>query len=85
MIRKEFIAEAAQKIMAANVAELPANAIAENDELLKDYAKGAVKVANILADTLEEDFYNTEPDGGLKKYSDNENFFDNYVNWTKNL
>ena len=83
MIYKEFIAEAAQKIMASVVAHKDAEDLNVDKEELKQYARGSVAAAKLLAEELDADF-NTEPvDGGLKRYAENETFFDNYVNWTK--
>ena len=83
MIYKEFIAEAAQKIMAAAVSNKDANSLMVDNERLKQYAKGSVTAAKLLADALEEDFAQEPADGGIRRYAETETFFDNYVNWTK--
>lgn len=83
MIYKEFIAEAAEKIMAAAVSNKDANSLMVDDERLKQYAKGSVTAAKLLADALEEDFAQEPADGGIRRYAETETFFDNYVNWSK--
>ena len=83
MIYKDFIADAAQKIMAAVVAHKDADSLTADTEELKQYAKGSVEAAKLLADALDEDFNNEKVDGGIHRYAEGETFFDNYVNWTK--
>ena len=83
MIYKDFIAEAAEKIMAAAIADKNANSLTADNEELKQYAKGSVVAAKLLADALDEDFNNEKVDGGIRRYAEGETFFDNYVNWTK--
>ncbi len=83
MIYKDFIAEAAQKIMAAAVSNQDANSLMVDDERLKQYAKGSVTAAKLLAEELEADFNAEKVDGGIRRYAEGETFFDNYVNWTK--
>lgn len=83
MIYKEFIAEAAQKIMAAVVAHKNSEGLSADTVEMKQYARGSVKAARMLADALEEDFAQEPADGGIRRYAETETFFDNYVNWTK--
>ena len=83
MIYKDFIAEAAQKIMAAAVSNKDANSLMVDDWRLKQYAKGSVTAAKLLADALVEDFDAEMVDGGIRRYAESETFFDSYVNWTK--
>ena len=83
MIYKDFIAEAAQKIMASVVAHKDAERLNEDKEELKQYAKGCVTAAKLLAEELEADFNAEKVDGGIRRYAEGETFFDNYVNWTK--
>ena len=83
MIYKDFIAEAAQKIMASVVAHKDAERLNEDNEELKQYAKGSVAAAKLLAEALDEDFNQEQVDGGIRRYAEGETFFDNYVNWTK--
>lgn len=83
MIYKDFIAETAEKLMAAGfhtVMEENAN-IKEVSEL----AENSVRAAYILAEKLEENWNRNVSDGGQHRYSEKETFFDNYVNWTKNV
>lgn len=78
MIYKNFVAEAAEKIMAAVIAS---KVIAEED--LEQCALDSVRAAKALADALEEDWQDTPVDD-FHRFSDKEEFFDNYVNWTQN-
>lgn len=81
MIYKEFIAEAAEKIMAERINGIEYETIP--DDLLGRLARGSVQAAKALADALEEDFAQEPADGGIRRYAETETFFDNYVNWTK--
>jgi hypothetical protein len=83
MIYKDFVAEAAQKIMAAAISHLSAEDLNNDNEELGKYAKGCVNAAKALADALEEDWNEQPTDGGVKRFNENETFFDNYVNWSK--
>ena len=83
MIYKDFVAEAAQKIMAAAIADKNADALNNDNENLTEYARGSVNAAKALADALEEDWNEQPTDGGVKRFNENETFFDNYVNWSK--
>ena len=83
MIYKDFIAEAAQKLMAAEISQLNIYELTEDSERLKATARGSVVAAKQLAAALEEDFENEKVDGGIRRYAEGETFFDNYVNWTK--
>ena len=83
MIYKEFIAETAEKIMAAAVSHLGAEDLNEDNKLLGEYARGSVNAAKALADALNEDWESTSVDS-IHRFSDKETFFDNYVNWTQN-
>ena len=83
MIYKEFIADAAKVIMAEAVSSMNAQEMTADNDVLKQYAKGSVAAAKLLAEELDADFNNEPVDGGLKRYAENETFFDNYVNWTK--
>jgi len=85
MIYKDFVAETSAKILSEVVGFMKADELFADNEELKDFARGSVVAAKMLADELEADFQNEKTDGGLKRYSDNETFFDNYVNWTKNV
>ena len=82
MIYKDFVAEAAQKIMAAAIADKNADALNNDNENLAEYARGSVNAAKALADALEEDWNEQPTDGGVKRFNENETFFDNYVNWS---
>lgn len=89
MIYKDFIAETAQKLMAAgfekvreDVADLPARLLKEE---MTDLACDCVKAAKVLAEVLEDDYKNEPVDGGVKRYGEKETFFDNYVNWSKTV
>ena len=83
MIYKDFVAEAAQKIMAAAISHLGADDLNKENEMLATYASGCVKAARMLAAALEDDWNEQPTDGGVKRFSENETFFDNYVNWSK--
>ena len=83
MIYKEFIAEAAQKIMAEVVACKDAEQLNKDTEELKQYAQGSVAAAKMLAEALDEDWQQEPVDGGIRRYAEGEVFFDNYVNWSK--
>ena len=83
MIYKDFVAEAAQKIMAASISHLGADDLNNENEMLATYARGSVKAARMLAAALEDDWNEQPTDGGVKRFSENETFFDNYVNWSK--
>jgi protoporphyrinogen oxidase len=82
MIYKDFVAEAAQKIMAAAIADKTAEGLNNNEELGK-YARGSVNAAKALADALDQDWQETPVDG-IHRFSEKEEYFDNYVNWTQN-
>jgi len=83
MIYKDFVAEAAQKIMANAVTYMPTEELNEVTKGVKDFARGCVNVAKALADALDQDWQNTPVDG-IHRFSEKEEFFDNYVNWTQN-
>ena len=83
MIYKDFVAEAAQKIMASVVAHKNSEGLRADKQEMKDYARGSVAAAKMLADALEEDWNEQQTDGGVKRFNENETFFDNYVNWSK--
>ena len=83
MIYKNFVAEAAEKIMAQAISHLSADDLNNDNEELGKYAKGCVNAAKALADALEEDWNEQPTDGGVKRFNENETFFDNYVNWSK--
>ena len=83
MIYKEFVAKAAQKIMAQAISHLSADDLKKDKELLGNYARGCVNAAKILADALKEDWQETPVDK-FHRFSEKEEFFDNYVNWTQN-
>ena len=85
MIYKDFIAEASAKIMAACIFDLDPCETEVKSEQLKKLAHNSVTAAMALADELEADFQNVKPDGGNKRFSEKDTFFDNYVNWTKNM
>jgi protoporphyrinogen oxidase len=82
MIYKDFVAEAAQKIMAAAIADKTAEELNNNEELGK-YARGSVNAAKALADALDQDWQDTPVDS-IHRFSEKEEYFDNYVNWTQN-
>ena len=83
MIYKDFVAEAAQKIMAEAIAHMDAERLNNDTELLVKYASGSVYAAWALADALNRDWQSTPVDG-IHRFSEKEEFFDNYVNWTQN-
>ena len=83
MIYKEFIAEAAQKIMASAVANEIANDGCCDNDNLKSLARDSVAAAKMLAEALDEDWQQEPVDGGIRRYAEGEVFFDNYVNWSK--
>lgn len=87
MIYKDFIAEAAQKMMAAGFAQVRNEVIGKTTEsqavAMSNLACDAVEAAKQLAEVLEEDYKNEDVDGGIRRYAEGETFFDNYVNWTK--
>ena len=82
MIYKDFVAEAAQKIMAKAVRQLEACEL-EDNELIGQYARGSVNAAKALADALDQDWQEQTAVDGVHRYAETETFFDNYVNWTK--
>ena len=84
MIYKDFVAEAAQKIMALQLQplDLSGEFSVKETERVKEMARGSVAAAKYLADALEEDF-NEDSVDGVHRYAETETFFDNYVNWTK--
>ena len=82
MIYKDFVAEAAEKIMAATVADMTSRELNDN-EVLGKYARGSVNAAKALADALDQDWQSTPVDG-IHRFSEKEEYFDNYVNWTQN-
>ena len=83
MIYKDFVAEAAQKIMAAAIADKNAESLNNDNESLAEYARGSVNAAKALADALDQDWQSTPVDG-IHRFSEKEEYFDNYVNWTQN-
>ena len=83
MIYKDFVAEAAQKIMAASISHLGADDLNEENEMLATYARGCVNAAKKLADALDEDWKDTPVDG-IHRFSEKEEYFDDYVNWIRN-
>lgn len=85
MIYKDFIAEASAKIMAQAVSSRGEYDWANDKVSLQQCARNSVLAAKTLAEELEADFQNVKPDGGTKRFSEKDTFFDNYVNWTKNL
>lgn len=90
MIYKEFIAETAQKLMAARIYddELRDFINEQTDSTskkVKQLAKGCIAAAKVLADALEEDYKQQPMDGGFKRCGEKETFFDNYVNWSKTV
>ena len=89
MIFKDFIAETAEKLMAAGFPiAMRENANEEHesrrDEKVSELAYVSVRAAYMLAEQLEENWNRNVADGGQHRYSEKETFFDNYVNWTKN-
>ena len=90
MIYKDFIAEASEKIMAAGFPAVQEENANEEDprlrkEAISELAENSVRAAYMLADYLEEYWNRNVADGGQHRYSEKETFFDNYVNWTKNV
>ena len=83
MIYKDFVAEAAQKIMAAAIADKTADRLNNDNEEVGKYARGSVNAAKALADALDQDWQSTPVDG-IHRFSEKEEYFDNYVNWTQN-
>ena len=83
MIYKDFVAEAAQKIMAAVISHKDAEGLNNDNEELGKYARGSVNAAKALADALDQDWQSTPVDG-IHRFSEKEEYFDNYVNWTQN-
>ena len=83
MIYKDFVAEAAQKIMAAAIADKTAEGLNNDNEELGKYARGSVNAAKALADALDQDWQSTPVDS-IHRFSEKEEYFDNYVNWTQN-
>ena len=83
MIYKDFVAEAAQKIMAAAIADKTANGLNNDNEEVGKYARGSVNAAKALADALDQDWQSTPVDG-IHRFSEKEEYFDNYVSWTQN-
>ena len=83
MIYKDFVAEAAQKIMAAAIADMTADKLNNDNEQVGKYARGSVNAAKALADALDQDWQSTPVDG-IHRFSEKEEYFDNYVNWTQN-
>jgi len=83
MIYKDFVAEAAQKIMAAAIAHKTADGLNIDNEELGKYASGSVNAAKALADALDQDWQSTPVDS-IHRFSEKEEYFDNYVNWTQN-
>ena len=83
MIYKDFVAEAAQKIMAAAIADKTADGLNNDNEEVGKYARGSVNAAQALADALDQDWQST-PIDGIHRFSEKDEYFDNYVNWTQN-
>ena len=83
MIYKDFVAEAAQKIMAECISHMTAEGLNDDNEELGKYARGSVNAAKALADALDQDWQSTPVDG-IHRFSEKEEYFDNYVNWTQN-
>ena len=85
MIYKDFVAEAAQKIMATQLEpfDLSEEFDTEATEKVKELAKGSVAAAKYLADALDQDWQEQTAVDGIHRYAEGEPFFDNYVNWTK--
>ena len=83
MIYKDFVAEAAQKIMAQAISHMKSDDLNNDNEILGDYARGSVNAAKALADALDQDWQSTPVDG-IHRFSEKEEYFDNYVNWTQN-
>ena len=68
MIYKDFVAEAAQKIMASVVAHKNSEGLRADKQEMKDDARGSVAAAKMLADALEEDWNEQPTDGGVKRF-----------------
>ena len=83
MIYKDFVAEAAQKIMSTSISHLSADDLNNDNEGIAEYARGSVNAAKALADALDQDWQSTPVDG-IHRFSEKEEYFDNYVNWTQN-
>ena len=83
MIYKDFVAEAAQKIMAAAIADKTADGLNNDNEEVGQYARGSVNAAKALADALDQDWQSIPVDG-IHRFSEKEEYFDNYVSWTQN-
>ena len=83
MIYKDFVAEAAQKIMAAAIAYKTADGLNNDNEEIGKYARGSVNAAKALADALDQDWQDTPVDG-IHRFSEKEEYFDSYVSWTQN-
>ena len=83
MIYKDFVAEAAKNIMAQAISHLSAVELNEDYETLGNFAHGSVNAAKALADALDHDWQSTPVDG-IHRFSEKEEYFDNYVNWTQN-
>ena len=62
MIYKDFVAEAAQKIMAAAIADRNADGLNNDNEGIAEYARGSVNAAKALADALDQDWQDTPVD-----------------------
>ena len=85
MIYKDFVAEAAQKIMAAVIAYKNAESLNNENELLAEYARGSVNAAKALADALDQDWQSTPVDS-IHRFSEKEEYFDKCEKmhqWTK--
>jgi hypothetical protein len=83
MIYKDFVAEAVEKIMAECISHMNAKELNNDIEELGEYARGSVKAAKALAEALDQDWQSTPVDG-IHRFSEKEEYFDNYVNWTQN-
>ena len=83
MLYKDFIAETAQKLMAAGFEK--ARKTAFKKEEMTELACDCVEAAKALAEVLEADYKNEPVDGGFKRCAKKETFFDNYVNWSKTV
>ena len=84
MIYKDFVAEAAQKIMAQAISHMSADDLNNDNEMLGNFARGSVNAANALADALDQDWQEQTAVDGIHRFSEKEEYFDNYVNWTQN-
>lgn len=83
MIYKDFIAEAAEKIMASTITQMDGRALIYHEDDVKKLAQGSVRAAKALADALDQDWQEQTAVDGIHRYAEGETFFDNYVNWTK--